>query len=96
MDKTHQLLQFLSQQPSTPTHLLATLQVELTNINDIYISYRPNIIPGINVLNINPSFDGHSSHSNHLKRSLLPFLGDTLSWLLGTATTKMSIISRKE
>ena len=88
MDKTHQLLQFLSQQPSALTHLLPTLQVELTNINDIYISYRPIIILAINLLNMDPSFDGHSSHNNHLKRSLLPFLGDTLSWLMGTTTTK--------
>ena len=88
MDKTCQLLQFLSQQPSALTHLLATLQVELTNINDIYISYRPIIMPAINLLNTDPSFHGHSSHTNHLKRSLLPFLGNTLSWLMGTATTK--------
>ena len=87
MDKTCQLLQFLSQQQSSLTQLLTTLQVELTNINDIYISYRPIIIPAINLLNMDPSFDGHSSHNNHLKRSLLPFLGDTLSWLTGTATT---------
>ena len=38
MDKTCQLLQFLSQQSSSLTQLLATLQVELTNINDIYTS----------------------------------------------------------
>ena len=88
MDKTHQLLQFLSQQPSALTQLLATLQVELTNISDIYISYRPIIIPAITLLNMDPSFDGHSHHSNHLKRSLLPFLGNALSWLMGTATTK--------
>ena len=37
---------------------------------------------------MDPSFDGHSNHNNHVRRSLLPFLGDTLSWLLGTATTK--------
>ena len=71
-----------------PTQLLATLQVELTNINDIYISYRPIIIPAISLLNMDLSFDGHSSHSNCLKRSLLPFLGNALSWLMGTATTK--------
>ena len=59
MDKTHQLLQFLSQQPSALTQLLASLQVELTNINDIYISYRPIIIPAINLLNMDCSFDGH-------------------------------------
>ena len=88
MDKTHQLLQFLSQQPSILTQLLATLQMELTNINDIYISCRPIIIPAINLLNTDPSFDGLSSHNNHLKRSLLPFLVDALSWLTGTATTK--------
>ena len=40
MDKTHQMLQVLSQQLSAPTQLLPTLQVELTNINDIYISYK--------------------------------------------------------
>ena len=88
MDKTHQLLQFLSQQPSTPTQLLATLQVELTNINNIYISYRPIILAAINILNMDPSFDGHSSYNYHGKRSLLPFLGDALSWLMGTGTTK--------
>ena len=37
---------------------------------------------------MDPSFDGHSSHNYHLKRSLLPFLGNALSWLMGTATTK--------
>ena len=96
MDRTHQLLQFLSQRPSTPTQLLATLQVELTNINDIYISYKPIIIPAIKLLNMDPSFDGHSNHNNYIRRSLLPFLGDTLSWLTGTAPTKMRITSRKE
>ena len=40
MDRTHQLLQVLGQQPSAPTQLLATLQVELINISDIYISYN--------------------------------------------------------
>ena len=88
MDKTCQLPQFLSQQPSAPTQLLATLQVELTNINDIYISYKPIIIPTINLLNRDPSFDGYSKHNNQVRRSLLPFLGDVLSWLTGTATTK--------
>ena len=87
MDKTHQLL-VLSQLPSALTHLLATLQVELTNITDIYISYRPTIIPTINLLNMVPSFDGHSSHNNCLKRTLLPFLGNALSWLTGTVTSK--------
>ena len=73
---------------SSPTQSLTTLHVELTNINDIYISYKPIIIPAINLLNTDPSFDGHSNHNNHIKRSLLPFLGNGLHWLTGTATTK--------
>ena len=64
MDRTCQLIQFLSQQPSAPTQLLATLQVELTNIKDIYIYYKPIIIPAINLLNMDPSFGGHSKHNN--------------------------------
>ena len=96
MDRTHQLLQVLSQQPSAPNQLLATLQVELTNINDVYISYKPTIIPAINLLNTDPSFDGHSTHNNHARRSLLPFLGNALSWLTGMQLQKISITSRKE
>ena len=88
MDRTHQLLQVLCQQPSASTQLLATLQVELTNINDIYISYTPVIIPAINLLNMDPSFDGHSNHNNQVKRSLLPLFGNALSWFMGTETTK--------
>ena len=39
-------------------------------------------------MNTGPSFDGHLNQNNHLKRSLLPFLGNALRWLTGTATTK--------
>ena len=63
--------------------------MELTNINDIYISYKPIIIPAINLLlDSDPSFDGNSNYNKHVRRSLLPFLGDALSWLTGTATSK--------
>ena len=88
VDKIHQLLQFLGHQPAAPTHLLSPQQVELTNINDIYDTCKPTIISAINLLNTDPSFDGHVNTNNHLKRSLLPFLGDDLRWLTGTATTK--------
>ena len=64
------------------------LQLELTNINDIYTSYKPIIIPSINPLDTDPSLDGNSNYNRHVRRSLLPFLGDTLSWLTGTATSK--------
>ena len=86
--RTHQLLQFLSQQPSAPTLLISTLQVELSNIDDVYNSCKPTIISAINLLNTNPSFDGQSQSHTHCKRSLLPFLGDALGWLMGTATMK--------
>ena len=86
--RTCQLLHFLNQQPSAPTQLLSMLQVELTNIEDMYNSCKTTIISAIDLLHTNPSFDGQSqSHICH-RRSLLPFLGDALRWLTGTATTK--------
>ena len=55
---TCQLLQFLRQQPSTPAQPISTLQVELSNIDDIYNACKPTIISAINLINTNPSFDG--------------------------------------
>ena len=88
VDRTCQLLQFLSHCPAVPTHLLSPLQVELDTINDIYESCRPTIISAINLLNTNLSFNGHINSNTHHKRSLLSFLGNALRWLTGTATTK--------
>ena len=64
------------------------LQVELSNIEDIYNSGKTTIISAIKLLQTNPSFDGQSQPHIPCKRSLLPLLGDALSWLTGTATTK--------
>ena len=64
------------------------LQLELTNIYDIYTSYKPIIIPAINLLDMDPSFDGNSNYNKDVRRILLPFLGNALSWLTGTATSK--------
>ena len=88
MDRTCQLLQSLSQQLPTLTQLLIMLQLELTNISDIYISYKPIIIPAIHLLDTDPSFDGNSNYNKCVRRSLLPFLGDALSWLTGNALSK--------
>ena len=86
--RTQQILCFLDQQPSAPTQLLSTLQVELTNIKGIYNSCKTTIISTINLLQTNPSFYGQSQlHICH-RKSLLPFLEDALRWLTGTATTK--------
>ena len=86
--RTQQLLHFLDQQLSALTQLLSVLQVELTNIEDIYNSCKTTIISAINLLHTNLSFNGQSqSHICH-RKSLLPFLGDAIRWLTGTATTK--------
>ena len=65
------------------TQLLTTLQLELSNIQDIYQSSKTTITSAINLLNCNQL----QTSAQH-KRSLLPFLGTTLSWLTGTTTTK--------
>ena len=88
LDKTHQLLLFLTHQPAGPSHLLSPLQVELTTVNNMYHAYKPTTISAINLLKTDPPFDGHSHSSTCHKRSLLPFLGDALRWLTGTASTK--------
>ena len=54
----------------------------------MYDSCKPAILSAIDLINTDPSFDGHTNSNDHHKRSLLPFLGDALPWLMGTATTK--------
>ena len=54
----------------------------------MYNSCKPTIISAINLLNMDPSFDGHTHSNTHHRRSLFPFLGNALQWLTGTATTK--------
>ena len=83
LTSTQQFLRSLDQHPSAPMQLLTTLQLELSNIQDIYQSRKTTITSAINLLNSN-----QLQTSIQRKRSLLPFLGTTLSWLTGTATTK--------
>ena len=64
------------------------MQTELTNLIDIYTSYKPIIIPAINLLATDPSFDGNLNYNKCVRRGLLPYLGDALNWLTGTATIK--------
>ena len=79
LTRTEQLLHFLDQQPSALTQLLSTLQVELTDIENIYNSCKTTIISAIKLLQTKPSFDGQPQSHIHHRRSLLPFLGDALS-----------------
>ena len=78
-----QLLCSQDQQPSVQSQLLSTPQVELSNIENIYNSGKTTIISAIKYLQSNQP-QTHICHT----RSLLLFLGDALSWLTGTATTK--------
>ena len=72
LDKTCQLLLFLSHQPAVPTDLLSPLQVELTTINDMYNSCKPTIISAINLLNTDPSFDGHIHSNTFIEEAYCP------------------------
>ena len=83
LTRTQQFLRSLDQHPSAPTQLLTTLQLELSNIQDMYKSSKTTITSAINLLNSN-----QLQTRTHCRRSLLPFLGAALSWLTGTATTK--------
>ena len=81
--RTQQFLRSLKQHPSASTQLLTTLQLELSNIQDIYKSSETTITSAINLIHLN-----QPQPITQCKRSLLPFLGIALSWLMGTATTK--------
>ena len=81
--RTQQFLRSLEQHPLASPQLLTTLQLELSNIQDIYKSNEISIKSAVNLLNSN-----QPQTTTRCKRSLLPFLGTALSWLTGTATTK--------
>ena len=83
LTRTQQFLRSLDQHPSAPTQLLTTLQLELSNIEDVYKSSETTITSAIQLLNSN-----QLQTQAQCRRSLCPFLGDALSWLTGTATTK--------
>ena len=68
--------------------LLSGLDEEFSNFQSIYTSYQPLIQAATQLLQGEPSFDRIPVSSKCVKRSLLPFLGDTLSWLTGISTTK--------
>ena len=88
MGRTQQLLNSIQQKPLAPTHKTSALQAEFTNLDSIYTSYKPPILTATQLLKRQPTFDGVSSFTRHTRRTLLPFLEDALSWLMGTATIK--------
>ena len=88
MDKTQQILNSFLQKPLAPTHLFSTLETVLNSLNSIQTSYKPLILAAIQLLKKEPSFNRVLVSSKCMRRSLLPFFGDTLSWLTGATTTK--------
>ena len=86
--RSQQLLNSLQWKPLAPSYLLSALQAELANLDSIYTSYKPLILTATQLLKRKPSFNGLSPLSKCTKRSLLPFLGDALSWLTRTAMTR--------
>ena len=68
--------------------MTSALQAELTNLEGIFTSYKPLILTATKFLSREPTFHAVSPSKRHTRRSLLPFLGDALSRLTGTATTK--------
>ena len=81
MDRTQQLLNSLLQKPLPPTLLFSTLETELTSLDSIHTSNKPPILAATQLLKKEPSLMG-------IRKSLLPFLEDTLSWLNGRDMTK--------
>ena len=88
IDRTQQLLNSFLWKPLAPTHLFSTLEAELNSLNSIHTSYQPLILEATQLLKKKSSFNEVLVSKKHMRRSLLPFLGDALSWLIGTATTK--------
>ena len=88
MDRTQQLFNSLLHKPLAPTHLFSTLEADLTSLDSINTSYNPCILAATHLLKKEPSFNAVLASNKHTRRSLLPFLGDALSWLTGTAMNK--------
>ena len=95
MDRTQQLLNSLIQKPLAPTHLFSTLEAELTSLDSIHTSYKPLNLAATQLLKKELSFNGVLVCNKYMRRSLLPFFGDALSWLTGTSWLRMSAALRK-
>ena len=83
------LLMKLQFQPFASNTVLNALLGEFTNLDSIYQLYKLTIQMAIQLHWTQPVLDRLSSADHSLpKRSLLPFLGDALQWLTGTATLR--------
>ena len=84
-----EMISKLRNHPDDKIEPLQPLQVELDNLHNLFMAYKPVFSSARSILQTQPSFDGKPIPlSGWKKRSLLPFLGSALKWLTGTATTK--------
>ena len=75
----------LRNHPDDEIEHLQPLQVELDNLHNLFMAYKPVFSSTRSILQTQPSFDRKPiPPSGWKKRSLLPFLGSALKWLTGT------------
>ena len=73
--RTQQFLRSLDQHPSAPTQLLSTLQLELSNIQDIYKSGESTITSAIQLLNSNQLRHIHNAEEVYCLFLEMPSVG---------------------
>ena len=84
-----EMISKLRNHPDDTIKPLQPLQVELDNLHNLFIAYKPVFSSTRSILQMQPSFDRKPiPPSGRKKRSLLPFLSSALKWLTGTATAK--------
>ena len=84
-----EMISKLQNHPDDEIEPLQPLQVKLDNLHNLFMAYKPVFSSARSMLQTQSSFDGKPiPPSGRKKRSLLPFLGSALKWLIGTATTK--------
>ena len=84
-----EMISKLRNHPDDAIKPLQPLQVELDNLHNLFMAYKPVFSSARSILQTQPSFDGKPIPPLGRKKwSLLPFLGSALKWLTGTATTK--------
>ena len=71
LTRMQQFLRSLDQHPSAPTQLLTTLQLELSNMQDIYKSSKTTITSAIKLLNSNQL----QTRAHDTEGAYYPFLG---------------------
>ena len=91
LTRMQQFLRPLDQHPSAPPQLLTTLQLELSNIQDIYKSGKTTITSAIKLLN-----SKQLQTRTWCRRSLLPFLGMPSVGLQELPPQRISTASKPE